>query len=318
MGILRNAIDSIQIGIEDFKSGDDRRNASAVRNITAGILLLYKEKLCRLSPDHDRELLILKDIRPVINDAGKLQFVGQGDKTVDRADIQKRFSSLKVKTDWDQFNKIVKLRNNIEHYYTTEHPNSVREHISKSFMIIRDFLINELQEEPSHLIGEECWNVLLDVNEVYDKEHEVCADSLNKIDWKYGTVYRALEELRCPSCSSELVKAENYEGEYPEVNLLCNSCGHTFLFTEVLVQCVHDHLFGEAYIAMTDGGEPPYDDCEECGESTFVLEENACMYCCYEVTYEKCSNCDNEVGKYGTYEGLCDFCSYAMDQMKPD
>jgi hypothetical protein len=42
MSILQNAIDSIQIGIEDYENGDDRRSISAVRNIAAGTLLLYK------------------------------------------------------------------------------------------------------------------------------------------------------------------------------------------------------------------------------------------------------------------------------------
>lgn len=41
MSILKNAIDSIQVGVEDFQSDDDRRCVSAVRNIGAGILLLY-------------------------------------------------------------------------------------------------------------------------------------------------------------------------------------------------------------------------------------------------------------------------------------
>lgn len=56
MSIIQNAIDSIQIGVEDFQSDDDRRSVSAVRNIAAGILLLYKEKLCQLSPSDNRLL----------------------------------------------------------------------------------------------------------------------------------------------------------------------------------------------------------------------------------------------------------------------
>jgi hypothetical protein len=46
MSILQNAIDSIQVGVEDYNQEDERRNASAIRNIFAGILLLYKERLC--------------------------------------------------------------------------------------------------------------------------------------------------------------------------------------------------------------------------------------------------------------------------------
>ena len=55
MSIIQNAIDSIQIGIEDYESADDRRSVSAVRNISAGILLLYKEKLCQLSPEDNND-----------------------------------------------------------------------------------------------------------------------------------------------------------------------------------------------------------------------------------------------------------------------
>lgn len=43
--ILTNAIQSIQIGVEDYRSDDRRRLLSAIRNVQAGILLLCKEKL---------------------------------------------------------------------------------------------------------------------------------------------------------------------------------------------------------------------------------------------------------------------------------
>ncbi|WP_201529004.1 hypothetical protein [Psychrobacter frigidicola] len=71
MSIIQNAIDSIQIGVEDFESDDDRRSVSAVRNIAAGILLLYKEKLCQLSPSDNKELLIKQNIRPIQNAKGE-------------------------------------------------------------------------------------------------------------------------------------------------------------------------------------------------------------------------------------------------------
>jgi hypothetical protein len=43
--ILENAVQSIQIGVEDYESDDPRRMLSAIRNVTAGILLLFKEKI---------------------------------------------------------------------------------------------------------------------------------------------------------------------------------------------------------------------------------------------------------------------------------
>ena len=49
---LANAIESIQVGIEDWQTGTHPRLLSAVRNIHAGILLLFKEALLRQSPEH--------------------------------------------------------------------------------------------------------------------------------------------------------------------------------------------------------------------------------------------------------------------------
>lgn len=139
MSILQNAIDSIQIGIEDYQTDDDRRSVSAVRNISAGILLLYKEKLCRLSPAHDKELLIKKDIRPIKATDGQVVFKGTGKKTVDVNSIIERFSSLKVTVDWERFNEINQLRNDLEYYYTSKSADAVREVVAKSFLLIRDF-----------------------------------------------------------------------------------------------------------------------------------------------------------------------------------
>ena len=114
MSIIQNAIDSIQIGIEDYQDGDDRRSVSAVRNISAGILLLYKDKLCQLSPDENKELLIKQNIRPVQNESGDIVFEGKGNKTVDVQSIKERFKSLNVSVDWGRFDEINKLRNQIK------------------------------------------------------------------------------------------------------------------------------------------------------------------------------------------------------------
>lgn len=50
MSVLQNAATSIQLGIEDYQSEDPRRVISAVRNMYAGLLLMFKAKLELLSP----------------------------------------------------------------------------------------------------------------------------------------------------------------------------------------------------------------------------------------------------------------------------
>ncbi len=46
--LYRNALNALQVGIEDFNSGKEDRQSSAVCNVTVRILLLCKEKLRRL------------------------------------------------------------------------------------------------------------------------------------------------------------------------------------------------------------------------------------------------------------------------------
>jgi hypothetical protein len=80
--ILKNAIQSIQIGVEDYESKDSRRVLSSVRNLSAGVLLIFKEKLRLLSPPGSNESLLKQKVRPE-KESGSVSFVGVGKKTVD-------------------------------------------------------------------------------------------------------------------------------------------------------------------------------------------------------------------------------------------
>ena len=140
MSILKNAVETIQIGLEDYENKDPRRSLSAIRNISAGILLLFKEKLRELSPEGSDEVFIKKDFRLSLNSKrAEVTLRGVGDKTVDVYQIQKHFKDLDIKVDWEALNKIISLRNNIEHYYTDYSSAVINEIVSKSYVIIRDF-----------------------------------------------------------------------------------------------------------------------------------------------------------------------------------
>lgn len=86
--ILANAVQSIQIGIEDYQSSDSRRVLSAVRNVTARMLLLFKEKLRELSPADSDEVLIKQKIQPELDANVAVIFKGYGKKTVDVCKLQ--------------------------------------------------------------------------------------------------------------------------------------------------------------------------------------------------------------------------------------
>ncbi|MBD2078394.1 hypothetical protein [Leptolyngbya sp. FACHB-17] len=316
MSLLINAIESIQVGVEDYLTDDNRRYLSAVRNICAGILLLYKEKLCQLSPSHDAEILIKKDIRPSYDDVGNVIFIGEGRKTVDVQEIKERFKSLKISVDWKKFDELNKLRNEIEHYYTDKTPDAVREIVTKSFLLIRDFIMEYLEEEPREMLGEDCWQALLETAEVYEAEEKVCRESLDEVNWKYQTIRNAVSKIRCPTCHSGLIKAEGTCSNLSYTPLSCSSCGNEFDFAEVVEQCLSDSLSAEIYTSVKETNESPLGRCPECYCCTYMFAENHCAACDYEQEYFECDMCGTFLSlDEQDLEGLCNYCQYKLDKL---
>ncbi|HEY1254262.1 MAG TPA: hypothetical protein VGF01_05750 [Terracidiphilus sp.] len=153
MDLLTNALDSIRLGIEDYQANTPSRLLSSVRNIHAGILLLYKESLRRLSPPNSGDALIKAKIIPVRDNTGAITFVGKGKKTVDAQQIRERFEGLGIKTDWTRLDRITEVRNDLEHYFAQLTQNSLQGLITDSFLIIRNFVSHELKDDPRALLG---------------------------------------------------------------------------------------------------------------------------------------------------------------------
>lgn len=256
MSLFKNAIDAIQVGVEDYLMGDNRRYLSSVRNVCAGILLLYKEKLKRLSPSHDGEVLIKQFIKPVFDENGNISFVGDGAKTVDVQAIKKRFKSLKIQYDWGKFDEINKLRNNIEHYYTEKSSEVVREIIVESFLLIRDFISDYLEEDPYAVLGEDCWQSLLNTAEVYQAEAKACRQSFDTYRLEGQILEHLLENTKCPSCYSSLVKGEGYSDDRDLIPLLtCASCSQTFSIedsAEVMIDSYDNFDQGYTLVSCND------------------------------------------------------------------
>jgi hypothetical protein len=135
VSLYENAIESIQIGVEDFFRGENRRMLSAVRNVHAGVLLLCKEKLRRLSPDD--ELLLFQKLEPKPGADGKVSIVPLGHHTVGIEVIKKRFKDCNVAPEWKRFEAISKIRNEIEHSYFQGARERAREALADAFVLIR-------------------------------------------------------------------------------------------------------------------------------------------------------------------------------------
>lgn len=306
--ILRNAVQSIQVGVEDYLSRDTRRLLSATRNITSGIVLLFKEKLRRLSPPDSAEVLIKQKIEPVIGNAGQVVFRGSGRKTVDVQQIRDRFSALKVSVDWKHFDALAALRNDIEHYFTEQNSASARELLSGAFLLLRDFITAELREEPVALLGNATWGALLNVNAVYEKELSECRQQISRIGWQSETLSQMSAYIRCPRCASELIRPAEALQFFPRITFVCSACGATTRY-EQIAQAALDGYFEavEGISAYEDPDAMALGVCFSCEKETYLDREDFCGRCGLSRPHKNCSVCGDKLRFYEqAFEGLCE------------
>jgi len=304
--ILSNAVLSIQLGSEDFKSEDPRRALSALRNITAGILLLFKEKLRRLSPSDSNEVLVKRDTKPQRDADGNVTLVGVGKKTVDWFQIKEHFKALEIDIDFKRMDKVIDHRNEVEHYMTSVPIASLRGVISDSFTIIRDFCHDYLAIEPVELIGAEAWGVLVHEDEVYQEELKRCDDAFKLINWSVPELKDVCNCFVCPKCFSELIEPIDHTVPTYELQFKCIACGAESDYVDIIQPAVFGHYAVDELIAMQDGGEPVIEECENCEQETFLREASRCLACGYSplVTCKACGH------QYHVSVGYCEPCDY--------
>lgn len=76
-----------------------------------------------------------------------------------------------------------------------------------SFLLVRDFIATELHDDPLELLGEETWQAMLEVAEVYQKEKEesrkLMAESELAISFdSEGSARSYLPHLAAATCSN--------------------------------------------------------------------------------------------------------------------
>jgi hypothetical protein len=314
MTILQNAVDSISMGIEDYNSSDSRRLVSCTRNIFAGILLLFKHKLAELSPAGSDEVLIKQRVLPSRSTAGTVEWQGQGKKTVDVQQIKDRFESLGISVDWTRVEKINRYRNDIEHYYSSQSHESIKALIADTFIVLRDFVRTHLQQEPLDLLGADSWNTITSVAEVYDREKQECVNHIKAIDWKYDSLEGALVDYRCKKCGSGLIDVVDTATDRTECKFRCLSCGETNNFESMAAKAIPDYFASENHLSIKDGGDPVTIMCPNCGEDTYVLEEDLCPIC-EESVERECQRCGCAIPPEEIDgSGYCSYCNHMMSK----
>lgn len=314
MDLLTNAIESIQTGVEDYQDGRRPRLLSAVRNIHAGILLLFKEALRRRSPPNSNEALIKAKIEPQPGGNGSVTFVGVGKKTVDAFQVRERFKSLSISTGWNRLEKITEVRNDIEHYFPRLSRDAIGGVLASAFLIIRQFATAELREEPRALLGQETWDLLLRVADVYEAERKECNEALASVAWECEALEEGVCQIRCRDCGSDLLKPIDGSTSYSDTKLKCRACGATRDQDSYIPDAVSEALASDAYVAMTDGDRQPYVECPDCALETYIYAEGRCAHCGGTATQE-CDRCGGTIPSWEmSFSPLCGSCDHVMSK----
>lgn len=319
--LLENAVKSLQLGLEDFASPDERRVISAARNLYSGVLLLAKEVLRQLSPAGSNDILIRTRKKAARQADGTVILVGDGKKTIDRFEIEETFKQLQLAVDLSNLKRLADIRNDIEHMHPQHAPALIQEAIADAMPIIRDIIVKELHEEPSTLLGKDAWGALLDQAKVFKAELDACQKSFDAIDWQSDTLAQAVKEFRCPACSASLLRNDNADAKVPaDLYLVCSKCGEEAEYEAVIEAAIEEHLAWDAHVAAKDGDDPPLEKCPECDRETYVLSEGRCLNpgCNFSLDGYECAVCSEALTLDDYRYGDGHLCSYHAHVMSKD
>lgn len=319
--MLDNAINSIRLGVEDFRAAaqDEARALSSIRNLTAGLLLLFKVKLQALSPPGSNEALLKEKVIPAVGPAGEVLWTGSGSKTVDVASIISRLKGLGVDgIDWALLEALTKTRNEVEHYHTTRPTAVLLESVANCFYLIQQFVPRYLEVSPISLLGADVWAFLTEHEAFYERERKACMDTLEHVRWPTAILADAIEHLACPQCKAKLVKTKGDLESLSTTVFHCTRCNATSRFGDVVDSMITGRYFADLYIAATQGGEGPLDVCDQCLRDSYVVEEQMCAICGDGPKPLECRSCgntlDDDDGDEEVHaERLCGHCRYVLE-----
>jgi hypothetical protein len=309
--LFNNAIQSIQLGIEDYESNAPKRSPSAVRNFYAGVLLLAKEVLVQAAPNANPKDVIGAQYKPVPDGNGGIDFTA-GNRTIDFNEIGERFAAFNLKIDKAALKDLNKIRNDMEHLYSQATRDTVREAISKAFPVVVD-LFRQMDEEPREHLGSS-WAVMLAAKDLYDRELKQCKATFDDVEWKSQALSEAARP--CPHCGSHLVYRVNQtNSESGFADAQCRQCGEKIDAITLMETALEAHFESESYHAAKEGSESPLGMCPECATNTYVIwdEENQCVNCF--ISLEDCDRCGEPLTPNNVSDdssSLCGYCSNAM------
>ena len=297
MDILKNAVDSIVVGLEDYElaSADERRVVSCTRNIFAGVLLLFKHKLAGID-----ERLIRQN---------------EGKRTIGLEEIKEIFHKRDIKVDWKRIKKIRDFRNQVEHYYSGHSYSSARSLISNLFIVINQFIRGHLNEDPKELLGHKPWAIMIEVSEVYEEEKAECNIKLEKLEYFCASILDAFKEFSCEECGAGLINPTLTDGQASESDFVCKTCSYDLPYETIISSVISQYYDDAVYLSLKEGGDTPIIECPLGCDGLYLYEDGVCSSCGDGVEH-KCQICGNPIPAEELF--MVPYCGYCKHVMSKD
>ncbi|EMH4138512.1 hypothetical protein PTR36_06295 [Serratia bockelmannii] len=320
--LYNNAVISIQLGIEDFEQSNSEnpaRTLSSVRNLFAGLLLLFKYKIAvSVNDPADAYMLIFNPpfILPKSDGSGGVKWVPDGkfkNSTIDVQGIKQRFDGFGIDVDWAAIKKLQDCRNHLEHLHPQHTLGEVGGFVADLFPVLSDFITNQLEQAPSDVLGS-AWEKMLAHQDFYNQKLAQCEESWESAGVPEG-MKTYLTQCVCDMCSSKLLAAnqDDIDSNLTVVDdedgfrYRCLSCS----YSDLIVPQLYEALHLENYFDPRDGGEPAHETCYQCGRDTFLIFEQCCVWCEATLDYEQCTICEERLGQDDQENnGLCGYHSH--------
>jgi hypothetical protein len=312
--LFDNAIQSIQLGIEDYQANDPKRALSAVRNFYAGALLLAKEVLIRKAPKADPCEMLGVHYKPMPDGSDGIKFEAVAHRTIDFSEIGSRLKDFGVLVDQSALKDLNRIRNEIEHLYTSAGREAVLEAMARAFPVVTD-LFRLAGEDPRRVLGPS-WQTLLDVRAFYERELVDCKRTFEGVEWLSSTMAEAA--LSCPECQSHLVgRTDTTKSGQEYADAECRARGKEISAEQLVETALKNHFEVESYMAAKEGGEQPLSLCPDCTVKAYVTgdEENACAWCGFSL--DRCWRCHTHLTPSNVAwdnHGLCSYCDHIMSK----
>lgn len=320
--LLDNAVDAVSMGIEDLGMAayDMRRGVTAVRNVFAGLLLVYKSHLAKISSSVN-SALIWKNVS-LRNVDGRWQYVPDERRTVDVDDILRLFKENGIRIDKEKLKRIRRYRNATEHYYDINNVphNTVVEYVVDSLILVRDFIVQYIGKKPEEVFGRDVWHSFLHNNAIVANKRVERAELINGLEWFAPEVKELFLRMGCPHCSSDLLVPQRIDSSKAvEHSFSCFGCGRVSGYDDVVLAFCDDVMFSTIELAENNGIAvmTGFGECPECAGISFSDELGLCIACGYR-DEPVCARCNesivaDEMDVYNAH-GTCRRCQNLYDR----